>query len=127
MPFDSVIYPNRRLIVTTGTGFLTGDDGLACATGLKNKPGFDPSFNQLLDLTAATRFTATPEQIERIAQESNFSQSSRRAIVASEEKVFGLARMFQAYRNLSGVGEQVRVFKEINPALKWLSEGENAA
>lgn len=127
MPFDSVIYPTRRLIVTTGTGFLTGDDGLACAIGLKIKPGFDPSFNQLLDLTAATRFTATADQMKRIAQESTFSKSSRRAIVASEEAVFGLARMFQAYRSMSGVGEQVKVFKEINPALKWLSEGENAA
>jgi len=122
MPFESVIYPDRRLIVSTGTGIVTGDDGLACCVGLKTKPQFNPSFNQLIDLSPATKFTATPEQIRRIAQEPLLASSSRRAIVAAESAVFGLARMFEAYRSLSEAGEHVRVFREIDSALDWLSE-----
>jgi len=122
MPFSSVISPERRLVITTGTGVLTGDEGLACCTELRDRPGFDPSFNQLLDLTAATRFDATREQIKLMAQVPLFAASSRRAIVTAEAGVFGLARMFEAYRSLSGMGEQVMVFREMKLALEWLAE-----
>ncbi|HTR68268.1 MAG TPA: hypothetical protein VMH85_20985 [Terriglobales bacterium] len=121
MPFESVIYPQRRLIVTTGTGVLTGEEGLACCVGLKKRPEFDPSFDQLLDLTAATKFNASPDDMRRIAQESLFSPSSRRAIIAIEPGIFGLARMFEAFRGLSDVGEQVSVFRDMKQALDWLS------
>ena len=122
MPFDSVIDSNRRLIVTTGTGVLTGNEGLACCTQLKTQPGFNPAFNQLLDLTRATRFDVTRHELQRIADESLLSSVSRRAIVAANPTIFGLARMFQSYRDLSQVGEQIMVFGDIDSAIGWLAE-----
>jgi hypothetical protein len=121
MPFDSVIEADRHLIVTTGTGVITGEEGLACCLALKERKDFDPSFNQLLDLRLATRFDATPSQLQMIAAQSVFSGKSRRAIVAKNPTVFGLARMFESYRSVSGEAEEVMVFSEMDRALEWLN------
>jgi hypothetical protein len=120
MPFSSVIDAGRRLVVTTGTGVITGDEGIDCCRQLKQQLGFNPAFDQLLDLTAATRFDATTAQLQMIATMPLFSATSRRAIVASNPTIFGLARMFESYRGLYGVGEHVRVFRDMNDAVAWL-------
>jgi hypothetical protein len=120
MPFNSVIDAGRHLVITTATGNLTGEEGLACCLRLKKRPDFDPAFNQLLDFTQATRFDATAGELRTIAAQSLFSPASRRAIVATNPTIFGLARMFEAYRNISDVGERVMVFREMREALAWL-------
>ena len=120
MPFNSVIEAGRRLVVTTGTGVITGDEGIACCRHLKEQQGFNPAFDQLLDLTPATRFDATASQLQMIATLPLFATTSRRAIVASNPAIFGLARMFESYRGLYGVGEHVKVFSAMNEAVAWL-------
>lgn len=126
MPFDSVIDVRRHLVVTTATGDLTGDEGLACCLQLKERADFDPEFNQLLDFTHATRFDATAGQLRTIASQPLFSRASRRAIVAPNPTIFGMARMFESYRSISQVGEHVMVFREISDALEWLDAREAA-
>jgi hypothetical protein len=120
MPFTSVIDITRRLVVTTGTGVLTGDEGLACCLQLKGRTDFDPAFNQLLDFTNATQFDATSTQLQNIAGQPLFSHASRRAIVATSPVIFGLARMFESYRSISQFGEHVMVFTDVDKALEWL-------
>jgi hypothetical protein len=121
MPFNSIVDAGRQLVITTGTGDLTGDEGLACCVQLKNRPDFNPAFDQLLDFTQARRFDATTAQLRIIAAEPLFSVTSRRAIVASNPTIFGMARMFESYRGVSGVGENVMVFREMQEALAWLN------
>jgi hypothetical protein len=120
MPFHSVIDARRHLVVTTATGDLTGDEGLACCLQLRERADFDPAFNQLLDFTHATRFDATSGQLRTIAAQPLFSPASRRAIVATNPTIFGLARMFESYRSSSDAGEHVMVFRELREALEWL-------
>ena len=127
MPFKSVIDPSRHLVVTTATGDLTGDEGLACCLQLKARADFDPAFNQLLDFTQATRFEATSAQLRSIAAQPLFSFTSRRAIVAPNPTIFGLARMFEAYRSVSHLGEHIMVFREMREALAWLDAREDTA
>lgn len=122
MPFNSVIDGRRHLVVTTATGDLTGDEGLACCFQLKERADFNPAFNQLLDFTHATRFDATSGQLRAIAAQPLFSRASRRAIVATNPTIFGLARMFESFRSISDVGERVMVFREMREALEWLDE-----
>jgi hypothetical protein len=121
MPFKSVIDTEQGLVRTTGTGILTGDDGFECCSQLKKRPDFDPSFNQLLDLTSAVQFDATGDDIQKIASVPLFSTTSRRAIVVSSPEIFGIARMFESYRGLSTHGEHIKVFTELNEAIAWLS------
>jgi hypothetical protein len=120
MPFSSVIDASRRLVVTTATGDVTGDEGLACCLALKERTDFDPTFNQLIDFTNAARFEVTAGQLRRIAAQPLFSATSKRAIVATNPTVFGLARMFESYRHVSGRGEHVMVFRDMSEALVWL-------
>lgn len=120
MPFNSVIDRGRRLVVTTATGDLTGDEGLASCQQLKERADFDAAFDQLLDFTQATRFDATTAELRSIAAQPLFSASSRRAIVAPNSTIFGMARMFETYRHMYGFGEQIMVFREMHEALEWL-------
>lgn len=120
MPFESTVDANRRLVITAGTGDLTGDQSIACCQQLKDWADFDPTFNQLIDLTHATRFDATPSDLKRLADQSVFSPGSRRAIVATDSTIFGFARMFESYRSLSDDSEQIVVFRELREALQWL-------
>jgi hypothetical protein len=120
MPFHSVIDARRHLVVTTATGDLSGDEGLACCLQLRERADFDPAFNQLLDFTHATSFDATSGQLRTIAAQPLFSPASRRAIVATNPTIFGLARMFESYRSSSESGEHVMVFRELREALEWL-------
>jgi hypothetical protein len=122
MPFHSVIDSRRHLVVTTATGDLTGEEGLACCLQLKEQADFDPAFNQLLDFTQATRFDATSGQLRAIAAQPLFARTSRRAIVAKNPTIFGLARMFESYRSISDIGERVMVFREVSEALEWLDQ-----
>jgi hypothetical protein len=126
MPFNSVINVSRHLVMTTATGEVTGDEGLACCLELKARTDFDPAFNQLLDFTQATRFDATTGQIRQIAAQPLFSSASRRAIVATDPAIFGVARMFEAYRSISNVGERIMVFSDMREALVWLDAPETA-
>ena len=122
MPCDSVIDAKRHLVVTTATGDLTDDEVSACCSQLKGRADFNPSFNQLLDLTGANRCEASTGHLQRVAAQPLFSSASRRAIVAPNPAIFGLARMFEAYRSISDVGEHVMVFRELREALAWLNE-----
>jgi hypothetical protein len=124
MPFNSVIDASRHLIVTTATGDLTGDEGLACCLQLREQAGFDPGFNQLIDFTHANRFDATSAQLRTIAAQPLFSVASRRAIVATNPTIFGLARMFESYRGASDLGEHVMVFRDMREALTWLDTSQ---
>jgi hypothetical protein len=126
MPFNSVIDANRHLVVTTATGDLTGDEGLACCLHLREQADFDPAFNQLIDFTQATRFDATSAQLRTIASQPLFSVSSKRAIVATNPTIFGLARMFESFRRVSDLGEHVMVFRDMREALNWLDTAQSS-
>ena len=54
------------------------------------------------------------------AQLHLFGRHSRRAIVAMNPLTYGLARMFQTYRELARGEERIRVFKNMEDALVWL-------
>lgn len=122
MPCDSVIDASRHLVVTTASGDVTDDEVFACCSHLKERADFNPAFNQLLDFTRAERWEAKVRDLQRVAAQPLFSSDSRRAIVATNPAIFGLARMFEAYRSLSNVGEHVMVFREMREALAWLDE-----
>ena len=55
MPFDYFIDQERRLVITTGTGIVTGAEIKAHYERLLADPVFDNRFNQLIDLTKRDR------------------------------------------------------------------------
>ena len=75
-------------------GVLTHAEITAHRLRFTSDPAFQPDFDQLYDLREVTSIAATVEQIREIASHSPFSSKSRRAIVATRDAIYGMARMF---------------------------------
>ena len=84
---------------------LTIADALAHQKRLLGAPDFDPSFNQLFDVTNVTDVELTSEDIRMLAQTTVFSPDARRAILVKNDLQFGLSRMVGVFRELKGEKE----------------------
>ena len=120
MPLSFDIDKQRRLVTSTASGTVTYAEIAAHQVGLKNHPDFDPSFDQLIDGTGVTKVAVTVEEIRTVARQRIFASDSRQAFATSSDFAFGMARMFELYREASGSGRQVRVFNNLEAAQEWL-------
>jgi hypothetical protein len=126
MPVRSVIYKQQRLVVTIEEGRVTFEDMLANQNRLLNDPDFDPGFNQLSDATLATDTDLAPNNLGMLYERQIFSSTSRRAVVAPTSFTYGMARMLEAYVELSNNGPIVEVFRDRASAVKWLGVSEDS-
>jgi hypothetical protein len=122
MPCDYVIDKERRLVLSTAWDVLTAAEALDHQNRLRNDANFNPNFAQLGDGTRVAKIDASPLDVQRLAERTIFSPGSRRAFVTARTAHFGVLRMFQVYRELAGVGEQIQVFHDTTSALEWLNE-----
>jgi hypothetical protein len=120
MPCSYTIHRDKRLVVTTASGVFTFAQGMAHEDKLYDDPDFDPTFVHLIDATGITRTEITASEISTVARRSGFSPKSRKALVVNTVLLFGLARMFQTYLQLSGAAESVSVFRARDEVLQWL-------
>ncbi|HLY97706.1 MAG TPA: hypothetical protein VKT33_01435, partial [Candidatus Angelobacter sp.] len=88
---------------------------------LLRDPNFDISFFELADLTQVTDTDITGDQVRLLALSGPFSQESCRAFLASQEVIYGIARMFEIHCNLRG-DARIRVFREGQEAWAWLEK-----
>jgi hypothetical protein len=126
MPAFYKIDKKNRLVMTTGSGTLTMADSLGHQEKLRDDPEFDPSYAQLLDFSHVSKVELNSEDIRRIAKESIFSPTSRRAILVTNDTAYGLARMFEILRETAG-DTGIEVFRSLDEALDWvLARGASA-
>jgi hypothetical protein len=109
----------RRLITSTASGIITLEEVWAHQEKLDKDPDFDPSFAQLLDVTQVTKLKLSSEDVRRVAESNTFSTNPRLAIVATSSLVYGMARMFQIFREMKGE-EKTRVFRDRDEAVAWV-------
>ena len=126
MPSSYVIDKERKLVITTAWGDCNADDVLEFRKQVLKDRDFDPSFSQLADFTGVTKVDVSPDEVRMLATKSPFSTQSRRALVADNQMIFGLSKMFGILRNLRGE-KLIRVFRTRNEALDWLLEKDKAA
>jgi hypothetical protein len=119
MPATYKIDKERKLVISSGSGVLSGDDLMGHQQRLSNDPDFDPSFSQLADFTQVTRVDLTPEDVRLAAEKNIFSSQSRRAMLVTDDFQYGLARMFEIHREFAGE-KGIRVFRKIEEALDWV-------
>ena len=120
MPCCSKIYKERRLVVTTASGKFTFAEGVANEDRLYADPDFDPSFDHLIDGRHVTKAEISATELSSLARRSRFSPKARQALVVTSTVLYGLARMFQAYMEVSRSSESIAVFKELEKAKEWL-------
>ena len=119
VPLFYKIDTKRKLVLTTGSGVLTLADSLAHQDRLSKDADFSREFSQLIDLVHVTEVALTAEDIRQLAKTAVFSSQSRRAILVNNDLKFGLARMFETFRDLLGE-KGIRVFRNLNDALAWV-------
>jgi hypothetical protein len=126
MPAFFQIDKERRLVITTCSGILTLADAYAHQQELRKQPDFDPTFSQFIDFSEVTKLDMSKEDIDRFAQSTIFSPHSRRAILATHDVAYGLARMYGILREFKGE-EGIQVFRNRNEAMTWVLAKGTAA
>jgi hypothetical protein len=115
----------RRLVTSTASGVVTLADIWAHQEKLQKDHDFDPEFAQLLDLTQVTKLELGGEDVRSVAGSDIFATNPRLAILATSDFVYGLARMFQIYREMKGK-EGIRVFRDRDEAVGWVLSKDGA-
>ena len=108
----------RRLITTTSSGTVTFADISGHQDRLLADPDFDPSYDQLIDTTAAGSFTISSIEARVLGTRRIVGPDSRRAFVAVEPHIFGLGHMMAVYHEPLA---EARVFYSMEEALMWLT------
>ncbi len=120
MPFRYSIDKQHRLVLVVGSGRVTASEILGCIEQALQDPDFDAEFDEFTDLREATGADIDGYQVRALARRKLYSPQSRRAVLAPLPGVFGIARMWQIYTELSNDTTRFRVFYELTDALKWL-------
>ncbi|HET6845092.1 MAG TPA: hypothetical protein VFK06_25915 [Candidatus Angelobacter sp.] len=121
MPIFYRIDKQRKLVITTACGPFSASDIQQVRAHLLRDPEFDISFSELADLTQVAHTDITGDQMRLLVLSGAFSQESRRAFIAREEVLRGIARMIEIHCNFRG-DERISVFSERHEALAWLQQ-----
>jgi hypothetical protein len=121
MPADYVIDLEHRLVRTTLSGVVTGPELRALRERLAADPLFSPEMSGLIDLTDARSPALTTADIRELASSAIFSRGARRAFVSPTPAMFGLARMFEAYREMRDGPNRTATFRTVAEAEAWLA------
>jgi hypothetical protein len=119
--------PDQRIVFTQISGTLTDEDIARFAVdvwGSLNGAVFDG----LVDARAVARVTATPRGMQQNAEITTRLNPTltpyRVAIVAPQDVVYGVGRMYEVYRERTpGI---VQVFRTMEEALAWLRPAPEA-
>lgn len=116
----------RRRVDSKLEGDFRSEDMREHMRALRDDPDFRADFDQLLDLSGVTDLTLTAADVREHVEESPFGAGSRRAIVASSDAVFGMARMYQILR--ANEKDEIEVFRTFEDARQWLGDdGEDTS
>jgi hypothetical protein len=107
------------LVYTVFSGDVNNADFVEHLRSLRADPRFDSSMPELVDLRGVTAVSVTSAMIPASARWPLHSPYARRAVVAPTDLLYGLARMYQSYRDDTGQA-QLQIFRTLPPALEWL-------
>jgi hypothetical protein len=125
MALDYEIDRERRLVRVTASGVITPDVLFGYQKTVWEDPGI-AGFDELVDMSGVERVeVASPSNVSALAGYSakmdGDATPTKLAIVATDDLLFGLGRMYQAYREMKpGSSKEVAVFRTMQEALSWL-------
>lgn len=124
MPASYEVVGEKRCLLITAAGAVTGDDMVAVSLAVEANRGLHPMPFCLVDLTGVDQFLVTRGDVERVVAVSHrlaaLSPAMAVAVAAPTDLVFGMARMWEAMSN--GSGWTTRVFRSVADARRWLAE-----
>jgi hypothetical protein len=125
VPLDYRIDHEQRLVRVTASGVITADTLFEYQKEAWSDPAI-AEYDELADMSGVEDVQAPlPENVSALAGFSARMDTSAKptklAIVASDDLLFGLGRMYQAYREMKpGSNKEVAVFRSMPDALAWL-------
>lgn len=125
MPIHSVRDDRRRRVTLTFREEVAAPEAARFIASEGPLPGDDRSYDILVDLRLAQVGVDTSAQAQTLAALASRSHPERRlgriALVAADDARFGIARMYVAYREKSGI--TLEVFRQSEDADVWLATG----
>ena len=118
MPAVHRIDREQRVVLSRLWGDLTVDEIEEHRRAIRADPDFAPSHRYIVDMRYVTTLGYPSARVRHVAGTPSFRGDQRRAIVASTDEQFGVARMFATFAALEG--ELIEVFREWAPAVDWL-------
>ena len=122
MPIRYDIDHQNRLVLTVASGVLTDSELLEHKRKLSRDQEFEAGMAELSDVRGVDQLDVTPEGVRTfVAQDAKDAARFRDyklAIVASEDLVFGMARMYQTLT--ANNNSNVAVLRSIAQARAWL-------
>jgi hypothetical protein len=123
MPATYRVDAERKMVVLTLTGVVTGAELDGVRAQIREDPTFDPSFSVLVDASELNPAALTGATVrERAANVPALPM--RIALVAPADAVFGMGRMYQMMTE--GSGNVIEVFRGTEEAVAWLTSGGSA-
>jgi hypothetical protein len=123
LPVNYSIDTQHPLVYTVFSGDVSNADMLEHLRSLYADPRFEASMPELVDLRGVTSVSVSSEMIPASARWPLHSPLAPRAIVAPTDLLYGLARMYQSYRDEKGEAH-LAIFRTLPPALEWLGRDE---
>lgn len=128
MPMDIWVEPDRQLRRAVARETLTDRDLLEAWGDALADPDYDPTYDNLVDMSGVERFEVTPFGAQRLADVMAMCAKPpaagvrpRVALVAADEHSFGLLRMYEMYRELQGAPARFFVTRSVEEARCWLA------
>lgn len=118
MPARYEIDTERRIILSSASGTLKDEDLQSHQQALLSDPAFAPTFCQLWDFRGIDRVEVSNALLRELAGSRSFAPGAKRAVVASRDLLYGLARMFQIMHD--DAPEDFQVFRTLEDATSWL-------
>ena|SRR5690349_10035547 len=127
MPISYEIDHTRKLVHATLTSLVTDAEIFNYQFAVWSQPEVE-GYDELIDASGALQFERTSAaRVHHLAAASARMDApphpSKLAIVAASDAQYGMARMYQTYREMETKGTKlINVFRTMDEALAWLGE-----
>lgn len=122
MPISFHVDPRRDTVLVRGAGTLSLDEVLRLLDDLAAAGPQIRGKNGIIDAARGTETHMTFDSIrrisDRVSQLDDLFRDTRWAVVAPDDALFGVARMYETLR--SGGPFEVRVFRNATDAEAWV-------
>lgn len=125
MPIVFRIHRDLRLVWAEASGTIMAEDLFEYQRAAWTQPDVQ-GYDELVDMTAVVDIPApSPAGMRALATLAATMDPpagrSKFAIVAADDLVYGLGRMYQTHRGLIGnSGKEIAIFRTLRGALDWL-------
>lgn len=98
MPTKLSIDTKGRIVYSSYYGDMTTTDLTQHIAAIRKHADFNPDFDELIDASGVTSFDVPSDDVRELAShDSPFHAHAKRVLVAPQDLVFGLGRMFQTF------------------------------